>query len=138
MVTGVGLPGWATAAKLNLAFASPGGVASTYYHPRTDGTNALAWVTDEFIPMIEKRFAVGGSKAKRAIYGTSMGGFGALLVAQQRPDLVCAAVGSAPAVFPTYDAAITGHPDTFDSEADWERWEFWDHLDTMGQGSRPG
>jgi S-formylglutathione hydrolase FrmB len=127
MVSGVGLPGWATAANLNLAFASPGGGGSTYYHPRTDGTNSFAWVTEEFIPMVERKFAVGGLRDKRAMFGWSMGGFGSLLVAQQRPALVCAAVGSSPAVFPSYQAAISGHPHTFDSAADWERWGLWDH-----------
>jgi pimeloyl-ACP methyl ester carboxylesterase len=131
MVTGVGLPGWATAAKLNIAFASPGAGGSTYYHPRADGTNSLEMVTEEFIPMVEKRFEVGGSRAKRAMFGWSMGGFGSLLIAAHRADLVCAAVGSSPAVFPSYDAAITGHPLTFDSEADWEKWGLWDHLDTL-------
>jgi S-formylglutathione hydrolase FrmB len=133
MVSGVGLLGWATAAKLNLAFACPGGGGSTYYHPRADGTNSFAWVTDEFIPMVERQFAVGGARDKRAMFGWSMGGFGALLIAQQRPDLVCAAVGSSPAVFPSYQAAITGHPKTFDSAADWQRWGLWDHLDELGK-----
>jgi S-formylglutathione hydrolase FrmB len=128
MVTGIGLPGWASAAKLDLAFASPGGAGSTYYHPRADGTNSYEWVTEEFIPLIERRFTVGGSRATRAIYGNSMGGFGALLIAMRRPDLVAAAVGSSPAVFASYHAAITGHPHTFDSEADWARWGLWEHL----------
>jgi S-formylglutathione hydrolase FrmB len=133
LAAGVGLPGWATAAKLNLTFAAPGNVGSTYYHPRTNGTNAFAMVTEEFIPMIEKRFGVGGARSSRATYGWSMGGFGALLVAQQRPDLICAAVGSSPAVFPSYSAAVTGHPGTFDSAADWAQWGLWDHTATMGK-----
>jgi hypothetical protein len=45
---------------------------------------------------------------------------------------VCATVGSSPAVFQSYSAAITGHPGTFDSAADWERWGLWDHLEEMG------
>jgi S-formylglutathione hydrolase FrmB len=61
-----------------------------------------------------------------------MGGFGALLLAQQRPEFLCAAVGSSPAVFPSYHDAITGHPDTFDSAADWARWGLWDHSAQMG------
>jgi S-formylglutathione hydrolase FrmB len=90
-------------------------------------------MTDELILMIERRFAVGGSRTNRATYGLSMGGFGALLVAQKRPDLVCAAVGSSPAVFPSYDAAVTGHPNTFDSESDWQRWGLWDQTGSMGE-----
>lgn len=129
LTTAVGLPGWAYAAGIrNLAFACPGGGGHTYYHPRTDGTNAFAWVTEEFIPMVEQRFPVGGTRGSRAIYGRSMGGFGALLIAAERPELVCCAVGSSPAVFPSYRAAVTGHAETFDSAADWQRWGLWSRL----------
>jgi S-formylglutathione hydrolase FrmB len=131
MANGVGLPGWASAAGLRLGFACPGGEGSTYYHPRRDGTNSLAWVTDEFLPMAEKRFGMGGSKAARAVLGWSMGGYGALLIAQQRPELVSAVVGSSPAVFPSYSAAVTGHSGTFDSAADWARWGFWNSAGTV-------
>jgi S-formylglutathione hydrolase FrmB len=131
LTTGVGLPGFATAAGLRLAFACPGGAASTYYHPRTNGTNCFAWITDEFVPMVERRFGVGGSRALRGVYGSSMGGFGALLIGLKRPDLVSAVTASSPAVFPSYRAAVTGHPDTFDSLADWQQWGFWPQAATM-------
>jgi S-formylglutathione hydrolase FrmB len=61
-----------------------------------------------------------------------MGGFGALLFAQQRPEVFCAAAAGSPAVFRTFHDAITGHPHTFDSEADWQRYGLWDHVDRMG------
>jgi S-formylglutathione hydrolase FrmB len=128
LVDRIGLPGWATAGHLPLAFACPGGGGSTYYHPRSDGSNSFAWVTDEFLPMVEQRFPVGGTRRRRAAYGYSMGGFGALLIASKRPDLFCAVAASSPAVFPTYDAAVTGHPETFDSNRDWRRWGLWEHL----------
>jgi S-formylglutathione hydrolase FrmB len=128
----VGLPGYASAAGVRACFVSPGDVNSTYYHPRADGTNMFACLVDELIPLVEQRHQVGGSRNRRATYGVSMGGFGALLIAQQRPDLICATVGSSPAVFPSYHAAITGHPHTFDSEADWEQWGVWTHASSMG------
>jgi S-formylglutathione hydrolase FrmB len=131
LTTGIGLPGFATAAKLRLAFACPGGAGSTYYHPRADGTDCFSWVTEEFPGMVERRFAVGGTRQRRGVYGTSMGGFGALLVALKRPELVSAAVASSPAVFASYHAAITGHPDTFDSVADWQRWGVWDQASAI-------
>jgi pimeloyl-ACP methyl ester carboxylesterase len=131
--TKIGIPGFATAVGLRACFVSPGDVGSIYYHPRTDGTNYFRFMTEELIPMVERRFAVGGSRSNRAVYGLSMGGFGSLLVAQRRPDLVCAAVGSSPAVFPSYDAAITGHPATFDSAADWQEWGLWNQTGSMGE-----
>ena len=133
----VGLPGWATAAGLRLGFACPGGEASTYYHPRAAGTDSFAWVTEEFLPMAERRFGMGGSKPSRGVFGWSMGGFGALLVAQRRPDLVCAAVAASPAVFPSYHAAVTPHGGTFDSAADWSRWGLWNQAATCAT-SRSG
>jgi pimeloyl-ACP methyl ester carboxylesterase len=131
--TGVGLPGFATSAGLRACFVSCGDVASTYYHPRADGTNYFGFVVDELVPEIERRTGAGGGRSRRAVYGWSMGGFGALLVAQQRPGLVCAAVGSSPAAFASYHAAVTGHPDTFDSAADWERWGLWEQVPSMGR-----
>lgn len=128
----LGLPGFATAAGLRACFVSVGNVDSSYYHPRSDGTDFFGFIVDELIPMVESTYGVGGNRDKRAAYGLSMGGFGALLIAQQRPGLLAAAVGSSPAVYPSYHDAITGHPDTFDSEADWQRWGLWEHLSTMG------
>jgi len=128
---GIGFPGFATAARLGLTFAIPGGGGDLYWHPRADGRDPLAWAVDEFLPMVENRFHVGGSPKRRGAIGWSMGGYGALLVAQQRPKTVGAVAALSPAVFPSYDAARSGHSYTFDSEADWERYGLWDHLDDL-------
>lgn len=132
VMNGVGLPGFATAGGQRLAFAAPGGGADLYWHPRADGRDPLAWAVEEFLPMVESRFGVGGAPARRATFGWSMGGFGALLVAQQHPGLVRAAVALSPAVFPSYDAARSGHPSTFDSPGDWQRYGLWPHLPHVG------
>jgi S-formylglutathione hydrolase FrmB len=132
VVDKLGLPGFATAAGLRACFVSVGDVDSSYYHPRADGTDFFSFIVDELIPMVEKRYGVGGQRTNRAVYGLSMGGFGALLIAQRRPDLVAAVVGSSPAVYPSYQDAITGHPGTFDSEADWQRWGVWEQTASMG------
>lgn len=129
--TGIGFPGFATAAKLNLAFAIPGGGSNLYWHPRADGRDPLAWAVEEFLPMVEDRFTVGGSPGARATLGWSMGAFGALLAAQQRPEMSSAVAALSPAVFPSYDAARSGHPYTFDSADDWDRYGLWNHLDEL-------
>lgn len=131
VTSGIGFPGFATEAGTKLAFAVPGGGDDLYWHPRADGRDPLAWAVDEFLPMVEDRFRVGGTAQKRATLGWSMGGFGALLVAQQRPDLVTVAAALSPAVFPSYDAARSGHSYTFDSAADWQRYGLWSHLDDL-------
>jgi len=129
--TGIGFPSFATAAKLNLAFAIPGGGSDLYWHPRADGRDPLAWALEEFLPMIEQRYPVGGSRDMRATLGWSMGGFGALLAAQQRSTLFSAVAALSPAVFPSYDAARGGHSYTFDSASDWDRYGLWSHLEEL-------
>ena len=132
-ISGIGFPGFATAATTNLAFAVPGGGGDLYWHPRADGRDPLAWAVDEFLPMVEHRFGVGGTSAARAALGWSMGGYGALLVAQQHRGLVSAVSALSPAVYPSYDAARSGHSYTFDSAADWDRYGLYPHLDELAE-----
>jgi S-formylglutathione hydrolase FrmB len=129
----IGLPNYANQGGLQACFVSPGAVDSSYYHPRSNGTDMLSFLLDELVPYVERHYRVGGSRSRRAAYGVSMGGFGALLIAQQRPDLICAAAAGSPAVFPSYEAATTGHSHTFDSAADWQQYGVWQHTATMGQ-----
>ncbi|MGN6474164.1 MAG: alpha/beta hydrolase, partial [Mycobacteriales bacterium] len=129
-----GLPNYAFQAGFRACFVSPGDPGSSYYHPRGDGSDMLAFLLDELIPHLEQTLGVGGSRSRRALYGVSMGGYGALLIAHLHPEMFCAATVGSPAVFQSYQAAITGHPHTFDSEADWQRWGLWDQL---GSGSCP-
>jgi hypothetical protein len=131
VITTVGIPAWASAAGARFAIAAPGGGDASYWHPRADGRDPLTYLVDEFIPMVERRFGVGGSRDRRGSLGWSMGGFGALLVAQQHPELFAVAVGMSPAVFPSYAAARSGHRDTFDSAADWQQYGLWPHLDGL-------
>jgi S-formylglutathione hydrolase FrmB len=58
---------------------------STYWHPHPDGTDAGAMVVDEYLPLLADR----GLRTDRlALYGWSMGGYGALRLAGM--DLVAA------------------------------------------------
>ncbi len=52
---------------------------------------------EEFIPYIENRYRVQQGKASRAIAGQSMGGYGALMLAMNYPDVFssCVALGAA-------------------------------------------
>lgn len=127
----VGFPAYSGQAGLRVALAAPGGGESLYWHPRADGRDPLGWALEEFLPMVERRFGVGGDRRRRATTGWSMGGFGALLAVQQRPDLFVAAAGLSPAVWTSYDAARSGHGGTFDSAEDWQRYGLWDHLDDL-------
>jgi S-formylglutathione hydrolase FrmB len=127
----VGFPAYAGQAGRRVALAAPGGGESLYWHPRADGRDPLRWALEEFLPMAERRFGVGGTRANRGAIGWSMGGFGALLVAQQRPDLFSAAAALSPAVWTSYGAARSGHAGTFDSADDWARYGLWNHVDEL-------
>ena len=128
---GLGIAGFATAAGSRLAFVQPGFGGRTYWHARADGRDPMAALVRDVVPAVEKRFGVGGSRERRGVFGSSMGGFGALLLAQQHPEFVAAAVGLSPAVFRSYAEARRGHPYTFDSAADWTSYGLWEHLDGL-------
>ena len=56
-------------------------------------------LTRDFIPAVEDRLAVGGTRERRFVAGLSMGGFGALHLAVHQPDLFRAAAALSPAIF---------------------------------------
>jgi pimeloyl-ACP methyl ester carboxylesterase len=127
---GLGITGFATAAGSKLAFFQPGFSHRTYWHPRADGSDPMAQLL-VLVSGVERKYGVGGARERRGVLGWSMGGFGALLLAQQHPDFVAAAVGLSPAVFRSYKEARRSHPYTFDSAADWQQYGLWQHLDGL-------
>jgi pimeloyl-ACP methyl ester carboxylesterase len=98
------------------AIASIDGGESTYWHPRSNGDNPLAMVTDEYLPQLAER---GLLVDQFGLWGWSMGGYGALLLASALgPKRVSAVVASSPALSRT--AAETA-PGAFDDATDFER-----------------
>jgi enterochelin esterase-like enzyme len=100
------------------AVAAVDGGEAAYWHRRVSGIDPMTMVLDEFVPWLAEQ-GLGGSVATTAAAGWSMGGYGALLAAETAPDVFGAVVASSPAFWWTYAEAVGGHPDTFDSEADW-------------------
>ncbi len=91
------------------------GGAHSYYHDRRDGRWG-SMVLDEAIPDAVRRF---GTKPGRiAIGGISMGGYGALHLAAQRPDEFCAVGGHSAALWRSGGASAPG---AFDDAADFAR-----------------
>jgi len=93
-----------------------GGIS--YWHERASGEDRLSMLLKEVIPLCAHRHKLGGGGRKRAIIGWSMGGYGALLAAETRPDLFAAVAAASPAVWTSYDAMMLGPQDAFDSAAD--------------------
>jgi len=87
------------------------GVGNSWYVDGGATGRHGAWataITTELIPEVEARYPTLSSRADRFVAGLSMGGYGALHLATQRPDLFRAAAAFSPAIFP--DA---GHANDF-------------------------
>jgi S-formylglutathione hydrolase FrmB len=62
------------------AIVAPDGGDHTYWHRRADGDDPQAMLTDELLPVLKGR----GARTDRfALFGWSMGGYGALLLAEK-------------------------------------------------------
>jgi S-formylglutathione hydrolase FrmB len=104
----------------------------TYWHRRADGDDPLGMISHEALPRAAAR---GLAVARIGIIGYSMGGYGALLLAERlaerlsagtghgaRPDAGVAAVAAAsPAIFASYQDARAADPGGFDDPADFAR-----------------
>jgi pimeloyl-ACP methyl ester carboxylesterase len=85
----------------------------TWWHRRASGTDTQSMVLEEFLPLLAER---GLDTGRYAVFGLSMGGFGALLLAaQHRTPGLRAVAAMSPAVWSLYDASRS---DNFDSSAD--------------------
>ena len=87
----------------------------TYWHPRASGEDALAMLLDEFIPYGRSALRLGDA-AGEALMGWSMGGYGALRVAESRPGAFRGVCAVSAALWRSYDDGVG---DAFDSAADY-------------------
>ncbi|MGH3125060.1 MAG: hypothetical protein ACRDND_29105, partial [Streptosporangiaceae bacterium] len=118
----------------------------TYWHKRADGDDPAGMIVHEVLP---RAAAAGMHTGRIGIVGLSMGGYGALLIAEQfsaeQPSTftfrtrrhgteelraagqpgggpaVAAVAALSPAVFASYDDARAANPGAFDSPADFTR-----------------
>jgi enterochelin esterase-like enzyme len=79
------------------------------------GDDPMTMLTGELIPLC-RRIGLGGSERSRVgVTGTSMGGYGALLLAEHHPDLIAAAAAISPAVWTGYGDARNSNPAAYAS-----------------------
>ncbi len=90
-----------------------GGTGYWNPHPADDPQAMLA---DEVIPLCQRR-GLGGSH-RIGVMGISMGGYGALLLAEKRPDLISAAAAISPAIWTSYAQARAANAGAYASAAD--------------------
>lgn len=102
------------------AMASVDG-GESYWHPRANGDDAGAMVLDEFLPLLSDH---GLDVGRVALFGWSMGGYGALrLAGLLGRDRVAAASALSPALWHSF---ADSSPGAFDSPSDFDRFTLFD------------
>ncbi len=110
--------GMATARVSRFAVITVDG-GSTYWHRRADGDDPLGMIIYEVLPHAAAR---GLRTGHIGIVGNSMGGYGALLLAERLGAPGAAAVAAAsPAIFSSYADARAADRRAFDSQGDFAR-----------------
>jgi S-formylglutathione hydrolase FrmB len=87
-----------------------------YWNPHP-GDNPRAMLTDELIPLCQRK-KLGTGKRRIGVLGISMGGYGALLLAEKYPGLIGAAAAISPAIWTSYAQAKAANLGAYASAAD--------------------
>jgi pimeloyl-ACP methyl ester carboxylesterase len=101
-------------AEQSFAVVSVDGGAHSYWHARRDGTDAFTMIRDELLPAVDR---VIGADLPKAVIGWSMGGYGAILVAERMSSSFRAVVAAGPALWRRFEESADG---AFDDEADFK------------------
>jgi S-formylglutathione hydrolase FrmB len=125
----IGVHRFAAAAGLDVVVASLDGGAAGYWHKRRSGEDAMAALIDELAPMLDAKS--GG--APKAVLGWSMGGYGALLAAEEHPGVFGAVAATSPAVWRRAQDTSKG---AFDSAADFTAHDVLGGIGRLGAGVR--
>ena len=86
------------------------------YWNRHPGDDPMAMVTGELIPLC-RRLGLGRPPRRIGMMGISMGGYGALLVAEKHPHLIAAVAAISPAIWTSYAQARAANPGAYASAA---------------------
>jgi enterochelin esterase-like enzyme len=87
-----------------------------YWNPHP-GDNPQAMLTDELIPLCQ-RAGLGAGPGKIGVLGISMGGYGAILLAEKYPHLIGAVAAISPAIWTSYAQAKSANAGAYASAAD--------------------
>jgi enterochelin esterase-like enzyme len=90
-----------------------------YWNPHP-GDDPMRMVIDELIPMC-RRLGLGRAPQRIGTMGISMGGFGALLLAEKYPETIAAVAAISPAIWTTYREAQGANAGAFASSEDFAR-----------------
>lgn len=100
-----------------------------YWNPHP-GDDPMAMLVDELIPRLQ-RLGLGRALGSVGVVGISMGGYGALLLAEKHPRLIAAAAAISPAVWTSYPQARAANAGAFASAADFARDDVITHASAL-------
>jgi pimeloyl-ACP methyl ester carboxylesterase len=109
--------------------SADGGVGYWNAHP---GDDPMAMLVDELIPMA-RRLGLGRAPRTIGTIGISMGGYGSLLLAEKRPDLIAGAAAISPAVWTSYAQAHAANAGAFASAAAFAQDDVVTHAAALGR-----
>ena len=102
---------------------------SGYWNPHPDD-DPMAMVVDELIPMCQE-LGLGGGHRNVGAMGISMGGYGALLLAEKHPELIGAVAAISPAIWTSYTQAETVNRGAYASAAAFAANDVVTHADAL-------
>jgi S-formylglutathione hydrolase FrmB len=106
-------PGGTPLPPMALVTADGGG---GYWNPHP-GDNPQAMLVDELIPLCQ-RAGLGAGTREIGVLGISMGGYGAILLAEKYPHLIGAVAAISPAIWTSYARAQSANAGAYASAAD--------------------
>ena len=86
-----------------------------YWNPHP-GDNPQGMLTDELIPLCQRK-GLGAGPRKIGAMGISMGGYGAILLAEKYPDLLAGVAAISPAIYTSYAQAHGANAGAYASAA---------------------
>jgi len=96
----------------------PQGLNQGWWSDSKDGKAPMeSIVINDLIPHVDKTYRTIASRQARAIEGHSMGGFGALRIGFNHPDLFIAVTGNSPAIIANAPATFGGDQAYFESQS---------------------
>jgi pimeloyl-ACP methyl ester carboxylesterase len=98
-------------------------------HPEDD---PMAMVVDELIPRCQ-RMGLGRPPNRIGAMGISMGGYGALLLAEKFPFLISAVAAISPAIWTSYDEARVANAGAFATAADFAAYDAVTHTHALAK-----
>src|ERR1039458_4076009 len=111
-----------------MAIASADG-GNLYWHPHP-GDNPMAMITNELIPMCQN-LGLGRPPQRIGTLGISMGGYGALLIAEKNPHLIAAVAAISPAIWTNYTQAHEADAGAYTSAANFAAYDAVTHAGSL-------